>query len=289
MSRQSHPSPPFATSVAVIGVGLIGGSIAAGLKRLGFTGPVIGAGRNRARLEQAHARGLIDSIADDVATAASSADLIVVSTPVDRIVEDVRAAADACHPGTLLTDAGSVKQHICRSLENALPGGATFIGSHPLAGSEKRGFEHADAHLFEGRVCVVTPDGRTPPEALHRLKAFWRFLGMSVLEMPADEHDAALARTSHLPHVAAAALADAVPPDLYELAGTGFRDTTRIAAGSPDLWVGILLDNAESLLAALDAYAERFQDFREAVARRDAARLRQLLGVAKQNRDALGR
>jgi prephenate dehydrogenase len=281
-------NPAFAESVAIVGVGLIGGSIAAGLKHRGFRGHIIGVGRDHDRTERARQAGLIDTAADDVQSAARDADLLVFCTPVDRIVDGVRAAAAHCRPGALLTDAGSVKRRICEVLRDGLPEGVTFIGSHPVAGSDRRGFEHADPDLFERRVCVVTPDAQTPPAALDRLRAFWQFLGMKVIQGSAAEHDVTLARTSHLPHVVAAALAEAVPPHLYELAGTGFRDTTRIAAGSPDLWVGILLENAENLLPALDACGERFQEFRDAIARRDASLLRGLLDKAKANRDALG-
>jgi prephenate dehydrogenase len=285
MNRPSQDPPPFAESVAIVGVGLIGGSIAAGLKRRGFTGPIVGVGRDPSRMEQARSRGLVDRVAD--VPALVDADLIVFCTPVDLIADGIRAAAGRCRPGTLLTDAGSVKHSICRALDGGLPEGVTFIGSHPLAGSEKHGFEYADADLFVNRVCVLTPEPRTPGEALRRLRAFWEFLGMELVELPADEHDGAVARTSHLPHVVAAALAGIVSPELYRLAGSGFRDTTRIAAGSPELWVGILLENADSLLPALDTYAGQLQEFRKAIDRRDAIRLRELLDEARRNRDAL--
>ena len=280
--------PAFAETVAVVGVGLIGGSIAAALKQRGFRGAVIGVGRDRDRVDRARQTGLIDTAADDVRAAARDADLLVFCTPVDRIVEGARAAAAHCRPGALLTDAGSVKRRICEALRDGLPQGVTFIGSHPVAGSDRRGFEHADPNLFDRHVCVITPDAQTPAAALDRLRAFWQFLGMKVIQGSAAEHDATLARTSHLPHVVAAALAEAVPPHLYELAGTGFRDTTRIAAGSPDLWVGIILDNAENLLPAIDACEERLREFRDAIARGDAVLLRGLLENAKANRDALG-
>jgi prephenate dehydrogenase len=286
MTLSPH-DPPFAQTVAIVGVGLIGGSIAAALKQRKFTGPIIGAGRDRDRIAGACRLGLIDTAAESLADAAREADLIVFCTPVDRIVPSVRTAAASSRPGTLLTDAGSVKRRICDELRDGLPDGVTFIGSHPVAGSDRRGFEHANPALFQGRVCVVTPDVQTPPAAFDRLRAFWQFLGMKVIQASAAEHDTTLARTSHLPHVVAAALAEAVPPNLYELAGTGFRDTTRIAGGSPELWVSILLENAESLLPALAAYGERFEEFRDAISRRDAEQLRKLLENAKANRDAL--
>lgn len=284
--------PPFSPetsteTVAIVGVGLIGGSIAAALRERRFGGRILGVGRSAARLKQAQAAGLIDAGRTDPAAAAEEADLIVVCTPVDCIAEHVRTAAARCPPGTLITDAGSVKQSICRALDGVLPRGVTFIGSHPLAGSEKQGFEHARADLFENRVCVVTPDEATPADQLARLTAFWRALGLHVLELSAEEHDRALARTSHLPHVAAAALVSQLPDDERVLTATGFRDTTRIAAGNPDLWTAILLNNVEPLREALDRYAERLADFRSALAGHDSAALKNLLAQAKRVRDSL--
>ena len=284
--------PPFALehsteTVAIVGVGLIGGSIAAALKARGFRGPVLGVGRDAGRLEQARGAGLIDEGFTDLPTAARRSDWIIVCTPVDCIASHVREGAPHCRPGTLVTDAGSVKEAICRALDGALPPGVTFIGSHPLAGSEKQGFEHARPGLFEGRVCVVTPDERTPEDQLYRLLAFWRSLGLDVLQLSADDHDRALARTSHLPHVVAASLASALANGDARLCATGFRDTTRIAAGDPDLWTAILLDNTESVLAALDGFGARLADFRDAIAARDRARIHELLAHAKRRRDAL--
>lgn len=279
--------PSLAEAVAVVGVGLIGGSIAAALKRSGFAGPVIGVGRNARRLELARARGLIDSVAADLCEAAPQADLFVFCTPVDRIVSGVLECAPHCRPGTLLTDAGSVKGAICRELAGRLPPGVTFIGSHPLAGSEKNGFEHAQAHLFEQRVCVVTPDAATPADQLERLTAFWRRLGLTVLQRPAEDHDRILAETSHLPHLVAAALAATLGEENRPLAATGFRDTTRIAAGDPELWAAILLANADAVLAAAERFGRSLTEFHDALTRRDAPALKNLLTHAKTNRDAL--
>ena len=284
--------PPFALqhsteTVAIVGVGLIGGSIAAALKARGFRGTVLGVGRDAGRLEQARNAGLIDDGFTDLPAAARRSDWIIVCTPVDCIATHVREAAPHCRPGTLVTDAGSVKQSICRALDGALPTGVTFIGSHPLAGSEKQGFEHAHADLFEGRVCVVTPDANTPENQLARLTAFWQSLGLEAIQLSPDDHDRALARTSHLPHVVAASLAGSLADGDGLLVATGFRDTTRIAAGDPDLWTAILLNNADSLLRPLDAFSARLAEWREAIAARDRTRLRELLASAKRRRNAL--
>jgi prephenate dehydrogenase len=290
MTQPPDPEPlspsqfPADTTVAVVGVGLIGGSIAAALKSRGHRGRVVGVGRSADRLETAASAGLLDDFT--TSPTAIRADLWVVCTPVDRIAADVRAIADATHPGTLITDAGSVKGPICRELES-LPGGVTFVGSHPLAGSEQRGFEHARADLFQGRTCVITPPGDASPDDVARLTAFWRSLGLRVVRMTPEDHDEALAYTSHAPHAVAAALAAALTDAERPLTATGFADTTRIAAGDPDLWAAIFLQNADALERGLKRFAGRLDAIRAAITARDAAALKNLLRAAKTNRDAL--
>lgn len=271
------------STLAVVGVGLLGGSIAAGAKARRMVGRVIGIGRDAARLEQARQHGLIDAASTEMA-AAAEADLVVICTPVDRIVADVRKVAAICRSGTLITDVGSVKGSICWDLATGLPPGIDFIGSHPLAGSEKSGFEAADADLLEGRVCVVTPDEHTNSATRDRLRTFWSKLGSRVIEMSPAAHDHALAESSHLPHVAAAALAATLQYEHRPFAATGFRDSTRIAAGDASLWTAILLANAEEVLKACDRYERVWREFRLALEAGDAKQLRTLLQKARENR-----
>lgn len=272
------------TTIAVAGVGLIGGSLAAAVRKH-FPGiRILGVGRDLHRLATAQTRGLIDEAFVDIEAAAAKADLIVVCLPVDRIVASVRSAAVACRPGTLITDAGSVKGPICRELSTGLPDAVVFIGSHPLAGSEKQGFEFADAGLFEQRVCVMTPLEDSPAIAVDRIRCFWQGLGATVLEMSAEVHDRALAETSHLPHVVAAALAAVLEPENARMAASGFRDTTRIAGGDPDLWTAILLSNADSVLKSLQRFENSMAAFQSAISAGDAAHLKQLLADARARR-----
>jgi cyclohexadieny/prephenate dehydrogenase len=285
------PSPAPAahafSTVAIVGVGLIGGSIGTAVKARGVAHTVIGLGRNRERLEAARHAGLIDRVATDGAGIAD-ADLIVVCTPVDRISTDIVALALHAKPGAVFTDAGSVKGTICSALRSELPAGPSFVGSHPLAGSEKAGFEHADADLFTGKVCVLTPDDSTPPTALSRVRLFWQALGMRVVEMSPERHDAVLALTSHLPHAAAAALASLLDPPESEFAASGFRDTTRVAGGDPDLWSAIFSANREPVAQQLDRLIAKLTDLRNAIAADDRSRVSTLLSEAKQRRDQLG-
>jgi len=275
-------------TLTIVGVGLIGGSIGLAVRRRGLAGRVRGVGRQPATLERARQMGAIDEIGADIAAAVREADITIFCTPVTLIAEQVLAAAPACAKGTLLTDAGSTKAAIVHALDGQLPADVSFVGSHPLAGSAKRGPEHADADLFEGRVTVVTPTPRTDRLALERTVAFWQALGSRVLLMGPDEHDQALALTSHLPHLLASVLAGLLSPELHELTATGFRDTTRIAAGDPSLWTGILLQNRVALLEALGRVEGTLLEFKTALMTANAAAVDALLARGKRSRDALG-
>ena len=276
---------PDEDAIAIVGVGLIGGSISAALKDRGYTGRIVGVGRNARRLRAAADAGLIDIATTSVSEIDAS--LIVVATPVDRIVADVRAAAQAAAPDTLITDAGSVKERICNELDSNLPEGVTFIGSHPLAGSEKTGFEHADAGLFAGRTCVITPGGSVSDAERDRLVRFWESIGLQVVEATPGEHDQALALTSHLPHIVASALAGLLQASEQSFAASGFKDTTRIAAADPWLWSAIIEANAVNVTESIETLLHRLSRFQAAIRDRNHSLLVELLDEGRQRRDAL--
>jgi prephenate dehydrogenase len=281
-------SEPVSNRVlAIVGVGLLGGSIAAAAKQRGVARRVIGVGRNAERLQAAVDAGIIDAFATDPAECDAEWDLGIIATPVDRIAGDVHRLAEVSRPGTLITDVGSVKETICYASSIGLPDGVRFVGSHPLAGSEKNGFEFADPNLLQDRVTIVTPLNESQNEAADDVTAFWQSLGSIVHHMDVQTHDRILATTSHLPHVAAAALAPLLTDELRPFAATGFRDTTRVASGDPDLWAAILLANADAAASSLDAFSRQLDEFREAVRNRDSERLKTLLQLAKTSRDAL--
>ena len=273
--------------IVIVGVGLIGGSVAAAVRKRQLAGVITGCGRSLERLEAARRHGLIDEATTDLPAAARQSDLVVVCTPVDLIVPFVREAAAHSGPGTLVTDAGSVKGSICRELATG-PEASRFIGSHPMAGSERQGFEHSDADLFEGRVTIVTPLEGARPDAVNRLKSFWRSLGSVVVELSPEEHDRAVAQISHVPHVAAAALTGLLGDANRGLAATGFRDTTRVASGDPELWRPILMSNRDEVVRGLDIFADGLAGFRRAIVDGDEDALKKLLQQAKSKRDALG-
>jgi prephenate dehydrogenase len=275
-------------TLTIVGVGLIGGSIGLAARRRGVVGRVLGTSRQQAGIDQAKALGLIDEGFLDVAAAVRQAEIAVFCTPVDCIAEQVVGFGSGCAPGTLLTDAGSTKAAIVRDVEGRLPAGVAFVGSHPLAGSEKRGPDSADAGLFQGRLTVVTRTAQTDPNALEKTIAFWKALGARVRVMEPEEHDRALAWTSHLPHLVASALAGTLPAHLLDLTAAGFRDTTRVAAGDPTIWTGIFVHNRAAVLDALHQLEACLNQFRAALETGEAAALDTLLAKAKRVRDALG-
>jgi prephenate dehydrogenase len=274
-------------TLTIVGVGLIGGSIGLAARRRGVAVRVLGVGRRQASLDQARSRHAIDEGFLDLAVAARRSDLIVFCSPVDCIAGQVLAAAPECRPGTLLTDAGSTKAAIVAAIEGRLPPGVAFVGGHPLAGSEKRGPNHADANLFQDRVTILTKTPATDPAALEGVAQFWRALGARVRVMDPGQHDRSLALTSHLPHLVASALAGILPPELQELTASGYRDTTRIAAGDPALWTGIFEQNRSGVLGALQVFGQRLAELKHALESGDRAALDRLLAQAKKVRESL--
>ena len=281
------PEPPAADprtfrvdTLGVVGVGLIGGSVAKAALARGVAGEVIGFGRNQSRLDEAVAAGVLTRGSTDPADAAG-VDLLVVCTPVGRIAEDVRRFAAAMRPDTLVTDAGSVKGPICAALRDE----PRFIGSHPLAGGEKGGWEHADGELFDGRLTVTC--GGSDKRRAGLLAAFWESLGSWLAVLSPEEHDARLARTSHLPHALAAALCLAADSGDGRLTSTGFASTTRTAAGDPGLWADIFHANAAAAGDAVDRLTDRLGEFRAALAAADRPRIESWLADAAAARHLL--
>jgi prephenate dehydrogenase len=274
--------------VAIVGVGMIGGSIGKALRARRLAAKVVGIGRSQASLDAAKRTGCVTDTSTDIA-AASGADLVVVAAGVGAIPALLDAVDAVVRPGTLLTDAGSTKASIVAGWERRRRSRrGRFVGGHPIAGSHRRGPAAADGDLFAGRVAVVTPAKATPPADAEAIGDFWSAVGSTVFMMPPKEHDRILAATSHAPHVIAAALAAATPEATLAFTAGGWRDTTRIAAGDPDLWADILLDNAGGVGDAMKRFAVGVERLLAAIERGDRRRLVELLTRAKDTRDALG-
>jgi prephenate dehydrogenase len=261
---------PLVPVLAIVGTGLIGGSFAAALRRVGQAGRVLGVGRNPASLQRARSLGLIDDVAS-LAQAAAEADLIFLATPVGAMAPILRDLASLLRPDTLVTDAGSTKADVARLAQEILgERHAQFIPGHPIAGSEMAGPEAADPMLYHGRKVVLTPFDDTPGVLQHRLIRVWEACGARVSLMTPEAHDRALAAVSHVPHfLAAAYMTQVIRADdadtRLNLAGTGFRDFTRIAAGSAEVWRDIFLSNRAAVLRELDDFDQALQLLRAAL------------------------
>lgn len=279
---------PF-DQVSIIGVGLLGGSVALAMGERSLAKNIVGIGRDTAKLQALVDRGMLDRATIDLAGGIAKSDLVIVCTPVDTVVPSVLEAIRAAPENCLFTDVGSTKAEIVQQI--VAEGGESasrFVGSHPLAGDHRCGAEFARGDLFEGRTVVVTPCNSTDAEATERVAALWKALGSHVVKLEPDEHDAALAMTSHLPHLLASALAAATPDGILDLAATGWADTTRVAAGDPELWRQIFLANRTQVLTALNQFDQHLQSIRDALEAQDGPELERLLAEGKRIRDAVG-
>ena len=245
--------------IAIVGLGLMGASLGLALKKRGYRGEVVGFARDPAKAKRALARGVADRVTSDLAEAVSGAGVVVLCTPVLTIPRVLAGCRDALRPGAVVTDVGSTKSEVQRQALRLLRGrSAVFVGSHPIAGSEKQGLGAARVDLYEDAAVIVTPPPAASPEAVRRVCRLWEQVGGRVAVMPAGAHDAILARTSHLPHLVSVALARAVarppgPERVGGCCGSGFRDVSRLAEGSPDIWVDILATNRTAIVAELKA------------------------------------
>lgn len=279
--------------ITICGVGLIGGSLAMAARREGLVERIVGLGRGQANLDVAVRRGIVDFATRDPAEAARGADLVMLAAPVMTFPETLGALLPHLPENAVVTDVGSVKSWVVRALEPMLGARMALVGAHPVAGKETTGAAAAEAELFVGRRVIVTPSARSAADALERVEALWRATGARVERMAPEAHDAILARASHLPQIAASALAAALADEridgkaAIEYGAGGLRDTTRIAASSPEMWRDICLTNREAILAAIGLYRGALDQFARAVERADAGELGELFERGRRTRGRL--
>ncbi|WP_447970510.1 prephenate dehydrogenase [Nitrospira sp. M1] len=282
--------------VVIVGVGLIGGSLGLILKQQGLAETVIGVGRRVENLQLAVTLGAIDQYESDAQDAVQGADLVVLATPVDTYATHLRDWGGRLPAQAIVSDVGSVKGQLVEEAEQLLPKHVRFVGAHPIAGREKSGVAYATADLFKGARCLVTPTTRTDPEALESICQLWKSAGSDVCSLDPYDHDFVLGAVSHLPHVAAFALMQALTQlqsqlghstTLLGYSGGGLRDTTRIAASSPEMWRDICLANRDNLMKMIDAYIEHLNQFKGCVEQHDGAGLEKIMEQAKQARERL--
>jgi prephenate dehydrogenase len=277
--------------ITIIGVGLLGGSIGLAVKRRKLARQTAGFLRRRVSLKDCERAGAVDFATTDLLAAVWDADLVVLCTPLAQMRPLVGRILPALKPGAIVTDVGSVKASVVRELESLVAkSGAHFVGSHPMAGAEKTGVSAARADLFADTVCVVTPTKKTNPAALKKVEQFWRAVGSRVLELTPEIHDVLVSRSSHLPHVVAATLASYIlnpvqPKHQAALCANGFRDTTRIASGSPEMWRDIALANRKNLTKSLDAFIADLKKFQHVLKKAEAKTIATFFETAKKRRD----
>lgn len=278
-----------ARQVTIIGLGLIGGSLGLALRRRRIAARVVGVARRAATIAQARKMGAIDDGFTMLEPAVADADLVVIATPPSTVVPLTQRVAAATRRELILTDVASTKAGIVRGWANGLPDHVQAVGSHPMAGSERRGIAAAAHDVFDGARCVVTPAPETSRPAVRQVTAFWRAVGMTVKTMTPERHDAIVAMISHTPHLVAASLVAAATSEETAIAATGFADTTRVALGDPGLWQDICLSNREAVLAALARFERELIHVRQAIAYRDADELQKTLTASQRRRQAIGR
>lgn len=279
--------------LAIIGVGLIGGSLSLALKEAGAVGEVIGCGRGKPNLEKALELGVVDRYSRDPVEAVKDADVIFLATPVKTLADVTRELLPGVKPGAIITDGGSVKGAVADSIEPLLPQGIHFVPGHPIAGTEKSGAEAAFPTLYRGKRCILTPTEKTDPQALLLVEKMWQVAGSEVVRMSLEKHDRVLAAISHLPHMVAYSLVNAVgsydhyEENILEYSAGGFRDFTRIASSDPTMWRDIAETNREGLLEMMEQFEMFFAELKADVAAGSGERLFEFFLRSKQLRDAI--
>ena len=276
---------------AILGVGLLGASFSLALKKQGICRHVCGYGRNAANLERAVKMGIIDSFAAEPASACSGADLVLLAAPVGSFVDLVKRASSALMKGTIVTDVGSVKGGLVHELESIMPPGVHFVGAHPIAGSDRSGIDFSDPDLFSGALCIITPSDRTEPATLSAVTEIWNSFGSKVMTMDPDHHDRVYAAVSHLPHMIAYAMVNTVADidrSFLSYCGQGFRDMTRIAASSPEIWTDISLLNRENIREMMAIFRKNLDRMDAHLKASETEQLKEHFSRASTTRKSIG-
>ena len=279
--------------LAIVGVGLIGGSLARAVKAKGLVSTIVGLGRGEVNLLKAVELGVIDVMETDLIQGVAEADLIVLATPVSSLEGLVGRIAPYIRKDAIITDVGSVKGSVVREAEKHFKRPVRFVGGHPIAGTEHSGVEASFATLFEHRTCILTPTENTDPGAVERVKGFWEAVGSQVVNMGLDEHDRIMGFVSHLPHIVAYALVNTVEGaereegDLLGFSAGGFRDFTRIASSHPEMWRDICLMNRDVLLESIQAFGETLEEFKQLISLQDGKGLQKQFNRSRRTRALL--
>ncbi|MDD5680926.1 MAG: prephenate dehydrogenase [Candidatus Omnitrophica bacterium] len=271
--------------ITIIGVGLIGGSIGLAVKKNRLAARIVGVTAHKATLDKARKRKAIDFGTLDLKKSVLNSDMVILATPVDKIIGTLKQIAPKLKKDCIVIDVASVKGNIVNNGERIIGSKAHFVGTHPMAGSEQRGVDKADSNLFKDAPCIITKTKKTDKKALKAVRHFWKVLGSKIYELSPMEHDKRVSNISHLPHAAAAALALTADSSSLKFASTGFGDTTRIASGDPALWSAILTDNSSSARGDIKRYLKQLEAISKLIEAKDKDKLKIVLLKAKRKRD----
>ncbi|MDA1276517.1 MAG: prephenate dehydrogenase [Verrucomicrobia bacterium] len=277
--------------VTIVGVGLLGGSLGLAIKKRGLAKQVAGYVRRAESVTECQSLGVADTVTQDICGAVRGSDLVIICTPIAQMRALAEQMVGSLAKGALVTDVGSVKGLVIQELDSMIRKvGAEFVGSHPMAGAEQMGARSARPDLFVNAVCAVTPTKTSSEEAVRKIEELWAALGSRPIRMTPEMHDALVSRSSHLPHIVAAELANYVlspvhPKEQSIMCATGFRDTTRVASGSPEMWRDIALANGKNLSRVLGVFIEDLREFQFAVENGDGKTIEEFFATAKQRRD----
>lgn len=277
------------SKITIIGLGLIGSSLAWGLKKSSRVGEVFGVDIDKKAVDYAISEGIIDNGSEEIKKGIDQSRVVVIATHVGLIPRLAKSVSSIASAGTIITDVGSIKRRIVEEIEDSLPSYLYFVGGHPIAGTELSGIWAADFRLFQGKRCILTPTSKTNSEALNSIKDIWESVGAHVFTMDAEAHDRVFGFVSHLPHVIAYALINAVasikePDNILDFAGGGLRDYTRIGSSSPDMWSDIFLGNRENTLEAIYGFKRVLENIEGLIKAGDKERLKEELKKAVEIR-----
>jgi prephenate dehydrogenase len=291
MIKSKSPSRPFFNKVTILGVGLIGASFALALKKHKLCNQITGHGRSPETLQKAKEKAMIDSFEFDPAKACNGSDLVLFATPVGSFIDIAKKIHNSLNRGAIVTDVGSVKGKLVNDLEVLMPDGVYFVGGHPIAGSDRSGIGTAEADIFNGAKCIITPTDKTDKNALEKVIALWNAFGSIVKQINPDEHDRIYASVSHLPHLIAYLIVNTVADidsSYLKFSGQGFIDTTRIASSSPELWRDICILNKENLLESIEIFKKNIDRASQYLRAYDSESLERDFKKAQALREGIG-